>query len=277
MRGVDIIMLCERFAAAGVRNRRLFDTAAEKIESKLERITGKARRSIDDNDSNSKNQIALLKNALARLRGGTFGLMDDRALALLWRHSARQQKSGRQVESNSGNHVVHQNDGNHKEIERLRDPITFLDPLLPLVIDLGCGYGTSLLGLCEVQRRATMNGKNNGRDDGDANRIIFNFLGVDMSRESIRYARSVSHRWFPDDGVVAGCCRFLEADCESALDWVLREYPGPVHWVLCQFPSPYRLRDMFKMKVDPCIDRTSGDANGALLESQEKKSLFRLY
>ena len=97
MRGMDIVMLCERFAAAGVRDESLYELAAQKIEIKLEKLSVEVKRASDVDDPDSNTQTAMLNSAVARLRSGTFELMDDRALALLWRHSARQHKSGRQM------------------------------------------------------------------------------------------------------------------------------------------------------------------------------------
>ena len=279
MRGVDIIILCERFAAAGVCNQDLFELAAQKIEPKL----AAARASAKDipaslNKQNSKRgereassrEVKMLENALARLRSGQFGLMDDRALALLWRHSSRQYKSGKQTQAkivDSGMHIPSKQSVHSKYMQDTRASQLFKDPSLPLVIDLGCGYGTSLIGLCASQRYSGTSMDRKGTAE------VFNFLGFDMSTEAIRYGQSVSNRWFSENNT--GECRFLVADCESGLDWVMKEYPGQVYWVLCQFPSPYHLNEIFTNNFKGAAEG-NGFSTGAEDKAEAEASAKRL-
>ena len=100
----------------------------------------------------------------------------------------------------------------------------FANPSLPLVIDLGCGYGVSMLGVCYQQERTANSDKRN-------------FLGVDMKTKAIKYARGISKRW----GINSHCA-FVEASALTALRWAREHYPGPVRWVMCQFPSPFALQ-----------------------------------
>ena len=82
-RAMDIVLMCERAAAAGMRDTALFELAASFVEAKA-------------SQAQQHHQGETLRKAVQRLRGGQFSLMDNRALVLLLRHSARQRKHGLQ-------------------------------------------------------------------------------------------------------------------------------------------------------------------------------------
>ena len=115
----------------------------------------------------------------------------------------------------------------------------FKNPLLPLVIDFGCGYGVSLLGLCS---------DNQSRCNSDPEKTKrFNFVGCDMSPTAINYAKAIGQRWN-----LAGCCNFVVSEGLSFLKLVMASYPGPIAWVLMQFPTPYTLRSESSQSIaDP--------------------------
>ncbi|GMI05620.1 hypothetical protein TrLO_g9218 [Triparma laevis f. longispina] len=90
---------------------------------------------------------------------------------------------------------------------------------LPLIIDCGCGYGTTMIGL-----------KTGGyMYDG------YNMLGVDFSENAICYANGIRTRE-SFNGV-----RFVCADIFEALEKIKDNYAGVVKAALVQFPTPFKL------------------------------------
>lgn len=100
-------------------------------------------------------------------------------------------------------------------------PVRFADTSRPLVVDVGCGFGVTLLGWASQAAQSNE---------------YMNFLGCDLSQHCVDYARGLSSRWG-----ISESCRFCVAPADSFLQWVLEHYPGPVAWVLVQFPTPYKL------------------------------------
>lgn len=110
-------------------------------------------------------------------------------------------------------------------------PLGFADMSLPLVVDVGCGFGVSLLGVAIMAEYSS-------RHETETLPIgNWNCLGCDLSSHCIRYAQSVSMRWNLSDR-----CRFCVAPAEDFVEWVKDFYPGPVIWLLIQFPTPYVLQ-----------------------------------
>lgn len=90
----------------------------------------------------------------------------------------------------------------------------FADMTLPLVVDLGSGMGKSALGL--------------------ASQGLVNVLGVDASAACSRPANAAAKRLGYQRN-----CRFVRADANDAMRWVIKHYPGPTKAVLLQFPTPF--------------------------------------
>jgi hypothetical protein len=123
----------------------------------------------------------------------------------------------------------------------------FQDPTRPLVIDIGCGMGISLLGLVSRNHVAIQN--SNFRDRGTIgrdsrtslpNNLIphheCNFLGIDLSGLGIGYAQGITDRWGLTDRL-----QWEVDSAETVLEQVLESYPGPVILAMIQFPTPYRI------------------------------------
>lgn len=104
----------------------------------------------------------------------------------------------------------------------------FKDPTRPLVIDVGCGMGVSLLGLASGTATGATNDNEIQIDWNECN-----FIGVDLSRLAIRFAKGVSKRWEMDN------LKFVVDPAEECLER-LSSYPGPVKLAMVQFPTPYR-------------------------------------
>jgi len=100
----------------------------------------------------------------------------------------------------------------------------FADPSLPLVIDVGCGYGATLLGLSHDQ----------ARQSPSSGQQRFNFLGCEMSLACVRFASGLAFRW----GLKSNCA-FVKVEALQCLEWINYSYEGPVTWILLQFPTPF--------------------------------------
>ena len=100
----------------------------------------------------------------------------------------------------------------------------FEDPHRPLVVDVGCGMGVSLLGLASLS----------GEEAAPWEQC--NFLGIDLNPVTIGYGSGIAQRWNVSDRLA-----FVVDTAERALQNVLASYPGCVHRILIQFPTPYRL------------------------------------
>jgi len=66
-----------------------------------------------------------------------------------------------------------------------------------------------------------------------------NFVGVDLSRLAIRYARGVSERWG-----LGHCLNFVVDPAEECLANIIDSYPGEVRLVMVQFPTPFRFQNV---------------------------------
>lgn len=71
----------------------------------------------------------------------------------------------------------------------------FQDATLPLVVDVGCGFGVSLLGLAAVEHRHRHAHRDSEKPDfgnksGEGNVGVggYNYLGCDLSSHCIAYA-----------------------------------------------------------------------------------------
>ena len=234
VRTLDISRMVEKAAAAGiVRGHALYHLAAELVRAK--RDAGRC-----DEEDGGDTAAELLENA------GDFSLSSSRPKMFIWKHLSKQRKAGRQSEqadpepSSTTTTTIQPSHLEH---------LGFADPSLPLVIDLGCGLGVSLLAIAAASKDDRMgllsynSEPSSGSSHGEQR---YNFLGIELNAQSVRYTRGVSERWGLTDVLRVLCC-----DVEAGLDCLLGEgqescpYPGPVHLVVCNFPTPFRLGNEF--------------------------------
>ncbi|KAI2507215.1 hypothetical protein MHU86_7172 [Fragilaria crotonensis] len=208
----DVWQILERFAAAGLREHSKLTIAA------VSALTAK-------NEDPTKFKCIL-------------DFFSDRCLVMIWKFSTRQRKQRVFLEM-ARNHWMREDAVRQPNdvVVPCRDselPIdwaqVYTDPTKPLVIDIGCGMGVSILGL--AQRRQH---QQNDPEEG----INFpwdecNFAGVDLSGLAISYARSLGILWNLE-------VHFFFESAESLIQKVLETYPGPVRMCMIQFPTPYRL------------------------------------
>jgi len=142
---------------------------------------------------------------------------------------------------------------------------TFHDNHRPLVLDLGCGLGVSLLGLASQQGGAVhgegspcskLDGDTDDDDDARVCSALWtdcNFLGGDLNPRTTRFATGIARRWqrrlngnLHSDGNDGSNrhhrrLEYCTISTEDLLDAVEANYPGRVALVMLQFPTPYRL------------------------------------
>jgi hypothetical protein len=107
----------------------------------------------------------------------------------------------------------------------------FKNPTKPLVIDVGCGFGVSLLGLASCEKSVDPSPLLLGTDFSDCN-----FIGGDLNQGATRFANGIAHRWNMSERL-----SFVACSTKILLKQVLESYEGPVALILVQFPTPYRL------------------------------------
>ena len=190
-RSVDICQMMERMAAAGVRDSSLYALAG-----------GILRHKPFTNEDSYRDMLT-----------GDFSLLSVRPLNVLYQLTSKQHKFGNQFSEFEGS----RNEGDSWDLSWKE---LYQDPALPLMIDLGCGYGVNLIALASEDKR-------------NGNR--FNFLGCDLSPQSLRYAQGISSRWNLSTHLAFVRCDAL--GCVRRLS----SYPGPILWAFLNFPTPYQL------------------------------------
>ena len=172
-----------------------------------------------------------------------FDLLSPHPLLWIWRYASKQTKvspSDRSEESQQQKKtegaIVWEN--------------RFGNPNKPLILDIGCGMGVSLLGL------ATLDNVDKSFENSDEGKLIEanrwldgNFLGCDLSAKAIRYAQSIAERW--------NISNHVDFVCMSAFDILdqLSSSQERVALAMIQFPTPYKL--------------TSSDGNSQLPQNEE--------
>ena len=217
-RVVDAMQIVEKFACSGVLDQTFYKMVANFIREKTP-------EGVD------------LPDSLDDLEKENYSLISDRPLFSLFRFVSKQGKHGRQ-RNDDGEYIDKGHDESDSGVDEQCDfyqeetvdvgcdyiqtdidvNSLFENASLPLLLDLGCGYGVSLLGW-------GFSDKKNGK---------YNFLGCDMSLRAINYANGISRRWD-----IKKNCMFIVADVVNALKMV-NKYKGPIHLVSINFPTPYR-------------------------------------
>ena len=114
----------------------------------------------------------------------------------------------------------------------------FDDPTRPLVVDVGCGMGVSVLG-CAQLNSLRQDDHRSAVEESTMQLVDWdncNFCGVDLNGLATQYAHGMVEKWD-----LAGRVGFVQDDALSFLQDVANTYPGSVELCLIQFPTPFRL------------------------------------
>ena len=194
----DYFLIVDNLAAAGYRDT---DVAITILLKKLEEQVqdGSDYRSLSD-------------------RGELFHI-SGYGLQTLWLHSTKQKKirTAQGTSAARGNGILV-----FKEWEG--DIPTFDNDSKQLIVDIGCGFGVTLLGMA-----------NNDRGNGTKTGSKYNYIGCDLSVHAINYARGLSRRWGLSER-----CKYTAAPALEFLTYLKRFYPGEIVCILIQFPSPFK-------------------------------------
>eukprot|EP00978_Attheya_sp_CCMP212_P015783 scaffold40852_cov49-Attheya_sp.AAC.2 len=178
----------------------------------------------------------------------------------------------------------------------------FDDPTRPLVVDLGCGMGVSLMGLASCSNRQNTTASSSLYSSSSAAVPVLdqyvdwedcNFVGGDLNVGYVRFAKSTSARLGLNHDnnrldakkeqqpprIRQRRLAFGVWSAQDLLDQIHRSYPGPIILIMLQFPTPFAstthntTTDMSCDDVNPRnsqlpVDRESGFmVTSSLLES----------
>ena len=158
-RAKDVLHIAERVAMAGIVGehlQKLYGVAANCLEAKTESNTSDSRSENDITDDNGGEECGDIdyETIIQSLRDASFGLHSERSLLGLWRFSTRQRKQ-RAFFRNAARHFDGQfGEGDtttSSDVVNQYDWLAmFEDSSWPLVVDVGCDMGVSLLGLASL-------------------------------------------------------------------------------------------------------------------------------
>ena len=116
----------------------------------------------------------------------------------------------------------------------------FDDPTRPLIVDVGCGMGVSLLGLASMDETSRNSFKLSpeGTLLDKVNWQDCNYIGGDLSQLCLGYGRGIAQRWG-----LNGKLQYVHGSALSLLESVESNYPGKVALVMIQFPTPFGVKE----------------------------------
>eukprot|EP00532_Pseudo-nitzschia_australis_P011988 CAMPEP_0168220136 /NCGR_PEP_ID=MMETSP0140_2-20121125/9030_1 /TAXON_ID=44445 /ORGANISM="Pseudo-nitzschia australis, Strain 10249 10 AB" /LENGTH=623 /DNA_ID=CAMNT_0008148759 /DNA_START=63 /DNA_END=1931 /DNA_ORIENTATION=+ len=252
-RSKNIYQILERFAAAGL-------TRHDKLEQ-VAHMCLLEKQQQEEHEMPKVNSDGFGNGDVSK--PSYLNLHSDRSLLLIWKFATKQKKQQSFLRSAKKNWEEYRESGIHNatnyEIEKISSTVNkgivrpqnerivessynwdgmFKDTSRPLVVDVGCGMGVSLLGLAstadeypsEKESARLLLGENMKWSD-------CNFVGVDLGALGIEYGRGVAHRWN-----LEGKNQFV---IDSAEDFCqhLPSYPGEIRCCMIQFPTPFRLQN----------------------------------
>ena len=240
-----IFHMVEKLAAAGIvinRNQASLENdepISPSSSSTMELLAQKAVSILETKGFCKKDQTIL-----QLLSNGDFDLFSERVPLWLWRFSSKQKKI--KPDSATNQFSNSQTNENCVRNNQLDWSLCFQDPKKPLIIDVGCGMGLSILGLSTVKRDSKMKTiKDEIKSNNFTSQIVLpwdqcNYLGADLNDLFIGYARGIAMRW----GLLNKRIHFATTSAENILEQVYSSYPGPVQLIMIQYPTPYRLQSI---------------------------------
>ena len=232
-KAVEILMIIEKFAASGCG---CFHRQG--VCHYMEQLKEAAKLALPK----SQNYENVTKETMDGL--SSLNLWSERSLLWLWRKG----------------HVFHKVSQRDFKIALALDDILvqyptlsslFDDPSLPLVVDVGCGLGVTLLGLASYTGPS-----DNSKFHLDLDWSNYNYLGADLSQTAIQWASSLALR-----NGISGRCKFLHTSTENILEYLINTNSN-VKLVLLQFPTPYRLQEVLSLNSNEDATHSPGEGNG---------------
>ncbi|VEU43602.1 unnamed protein product [Pseudo-nitzschia multistriata] len=242
----NVYQILERFSAAGLLGH--------------DRLEAVARRCLRSKQAGGGGFAGETEGAL--VPAASPNLHSDRSLLLIWKFATKQKKQQAFLRSVRKEwEDYHREEGSHNATETETEESSrasgaasnrpdegpssyewetmFRDATRPLVVDVGCGMGVSLLGLASTPGRQNGEERESARLllGGDARWSDCNFVGVDLGALGIGYGRGIAHRW-DLEGELAFAIDSAEDFCRK-----LGSYPGEVRCCMIQFPTPFRLQN----------------------------------
>ena len=218
-RAKDVLHVVEKLAAAGVRG-----PTAQTVYEIAKETTALS----------GDGKYEAIRTSLADPT--RFHMLSTRPLLWLWRFSARQTKAKVQQSDedfSQGSPIV-PNDLGVQNKHWIKE---FEDSTKPLVLDIGCGLGLSLIGLASVEDRMTNREASQQQLLPGLEWKNCNYLGGDLSLLGTRFGRGISTRWN-----LSHRLQFTLASAEDLIDQVDQLYDR-VALIMIQFPSPYRIKE----------------------------------
>jgi hypothetical protein len=246
------------------------DDGLSKIDNDINEVNHRDSGADTDSDSDSNNEI---KHHQYQPENNYLNLHSDRSLLLLWKFSTKQKKQRAFLHSAQKHWEQYQETtiattqkiesiSSNKNEDEIQTPSSvsslnvgsnetnvamsiydwngiFEDASRPLVIDVGCGMGVSLLGLASASDQSGIDSSRLmlGENNNGNNQTEFlkwsdcNFVGVDLGALGIGYGRGIAHRWNLNG--------HLHYSVDAAEDFFqhLHSYPGEIRCCMVQFPT----------------------------------------
>jgi hypothetical protein len=221
-----MLHMVEKLAASGYRSSQSFDKVCALVARSLRRLRDRHVMEFPDIELGWEDHMVL-----SGAGGESFDMLSSRPLLWLWRFTAKQKKP------HPGNQGQIQPVASHGKFSPRNCMQQFNDATRPLVLDLGCGLGVSLLGLASLGRDARSRDLFLNQLGVDLTQS--NFLGCDLSLLNVRFARTMASRWS-----MSGRLQYALCSATDVLEFVGSSYPGSTCLILLQFPTPYALRDI---------------------------------
>lgn len=237
------------FALAGVKDTKLFELLTNVCTKEIRRFGGRPSCRAKDITSmvdrlaaagvRSNEALDHVVSAALRAKGVNdfayaLDLHSDSCALMIWKFSTRQRKQRAFLQTAAKHWEARHGETTANLVENTISDIdwnsVFQDATKPLVIDVGCGMGVSVIGLA-----SSANDSEKGAVGVHRDWSAYNFVGVDLSQVGIAYARGITERWKLGDRVA-----FVVNSAENLLKEAM-DYPGPIELVMIQFPTPYRL------------------------------------
>ena len=213
-----VLQIVEKLAASGMRNihvDEVFQVAADCLQLKGE-----------------------YEDTQLLLRNNKVDMLSPRPLLWLWRFSTTQKKP----KYNFGDNTTPSYRDNPLEWTTIFQSNQFHSSTRPLIVDIGCGMGVSLIGLStsnETSEESIL----------DIHWNQCNYIGCDLNQLLVGFARGITKQWHLDDRV--------QFTVQSGQD-LLESIPYNVSLILIQFPSPFILEGKEsgnqQLPSDPMVD-----------------------